>query len=552
MTSAIRLMYSPKKLVQESNFVVSPKKIPAQTLKAFLHDGQEVALFDARDEVQHDQSHLFMASCVPLSRLELLIPQLIQHNNTRIVWCDNGEGVAELAAEKMCQLGYTNVTVLDGGIASWIDAGFSIYNGVHVPSKAFAEVIEHEVGTPWITVEELQEMADANEDFALFDTRTYEEFYDNGIPGAISAPGAELVLRFTDMVPSPDTKVVVHCGGRTRSIIGAQALIDAGYPNDIVSLRNGTQGWMLAGFDVIRESEHKAPPVSSAGLVAAKQAAQRIVDKFNIKTLSSQQLTEMQSRKNITTYIIDVRTREEFEQGHLAGAKHVHGGQLVQETERHLAVWGANVVVVDDNGVRAAITVAWLLQMGWHAYRLLLEEDSYPLHKGSQKIEPLKLTNTAPTRWISVEELNSSLTKGDVTVIDLDWSDQYSLGHIPGALWCIRSRLQNATLPQRSKMVLTSRTGVLAELAYHDQYNTDTDTLHVLKGGTQAWNAAGLPLETELQLLCDPDDIRLKARQESGDREAAMRRYLDWELGLVAELSKDDDPRYRISEYRDK
>jgi len=440
--------------------------------------------------------------------------------------------------------------MLDGGIASWTDAGFSIYNGVHVPSKAFAEVIEHEVGTPWITVEELHAMANAEADFALFDTRTYEEFNDNGLPGAINAPGAELVLRFSDMVPSPDTKVVVHCGGRTRSIIGAQALIDAGYPNEIVSLRNGTQGWMLAGYDVVRGSRLRAPPVSSSGSVSAKRAANRLVKKFRIETLSLPQLKEMQSNNDITTYTIDIRTANEYEQGHLVGSKHVHGGQLIQETERHLAVWGANVVVIDDNGVRAAITTAWLKQMGWSAYRLLLEDANCTLETGKQKIEPLSSTHNKTTRWINTKELHKVLATGGATIIDLDWSQAYFQGHIPGAFWSIRSRLKNVTLPERSQIVLTSRTGVLAELAFHDQHNLNTENLYVLEGGTLAWMEAGLPTESDSHLLCDPDDVRLKARQESGDKEAAMRRYLDWELGLVAELSKDDDPRYRISEYR--
>ena len=42
--------------------------------------------------------------------------------------------------------------------------------------------------------------------------------------------------------------MVVNCAGRTRSIIGAQSLINAGVPNKVVALRNGTMGWSLAGF----------------------------------------------------------------------------------------------------------------------------------------------------------------------------------------------------------------------------------------------------------------------------------------------------------------
>ena len=164
------------------------------------------------------------------SRLELLIDDLVPRRGTRVVWCDDGDGSALRAARRMSQFGYTDVAVLEGGIAAWEAAGYRLYSGVHVPSKAFAEVVEHEAGTPWISASDLKALIDSGADIAIFDSRSYEEYHNNSIPTAISVPGAELVYRFTDLVPSPDTTVIVNCGGRTRSIIGAQALRNAGVP----------------------------------------------------------------------------------------------------------------------------------------------------------------------------------------------------------------------------------------------------------------------------------------------------------------------------------
>ena len=222
-------------------------RIDAKTLKSYLHDGKEIALLDAREEVPYDGRHILMASCVPLGRLEVIVDALAPRRSVRVVWCDDGEGLAERAAARMASLGWRDVAVLDGGLAAWEAAGYRIYSGVHVPSKAFAEVIEHDAGTPHISAHELKAMMDADTDMALFDTRSYEEFHGNSIPTAISVPGAELVYRFRDMVPSDDTTVVVNCGGRTRGIIGAEALRAAGFPHKIVSLVNGKQGWHLAG-----------------------------------------------------------------------------------------------------------------------------------------------------------------------------------------------------------------------------------------------------------------------------------------------------------------
>ena len=252
-----------------------PEQIDARSLKTRLHDGGEIALLDAREEVPFDARHLLMAACVPLSR-----------RSTRVVWCDGGEGLAERAASRMAALGYTDVTVLAGGVGAWETAGYRVYSGVHVPSKAFAEVVEHEAGTPWIDAEQLKALLDSGADIALFDSRSYEEYHDNSIPGAISVPGAELVYRFADLVPSPDTRVIVNCGGRTRSIIGAQSLIDAGVPNKVVSLKNGTQAWHLAGFQVLKGATAQPPAVSDGGRAAARAAAARVAQRSGIRTIA--------------------------------------------------------------------------------------------------------------------------------------------------------------------------------------------------------------------------------------------------------------------------
>ena len=179
------------------------KSIGARDLKAQLHDGGEIALLDAREEGVFGRRHLLLASCVPLSRLELLADDLVPRRTARVVWCDDGDGLALLAARRMASSGYTDLAVLDGGIAAWVAAGYRTYSGVHVPSKAFAEIVEHEAGTPWISAPDLKTLIDSGADIAIFDSRSYEEYHNNSIPSAISVPGAELVYRFTDMVPSP-------------------------------------------------------------------------------------------------------------------------------------------------------------------------------------------------------------------------------------------------------------------------------------------------------------------------------------------------------------
>ena len=524
--------------------------IKAEALKAQLHDGQEIAVLDAREEATFDKRHLFMASCVPLSRMELIVNDLIPRRSTRVVWCDDGEGLADLAAIRMSALGYTEVSILDGGLTAWERAGYRLYNGVHVPSKAFAEVVEHEAQTPWITAEALKGMIDRGEDIAIFDSRSYEEYHRNSIPGAISVPGAELVYRFTDLTPSPDTMVIVNCGGRTRSIIGAQALINAGFPNQIVSLQNGTQAWHLAGYEVIDGATRQPPEVSAAGLKAAQEAASRVAAQFSILTLDKATLDVWRAEaERRTLYMLDVRTPQEYEAGHVTGSLSAPGGQLVQETDSYMAAWSARVVLLDDNGIRATMTASWLMQMGWREVAIMsLDEAGGASSQGAHTPQALGLEKISVST-IEVGALQKALAAGTVQVVDLDWSRDYYKGHIPGAWFAIRARLRDALqqLPATDMIVLTSPDGVLAQLAAADLEAVASVPIKVLSGGTQAWRNANLPLEQgATRLANNVDDIRLRAREESGNREEAMRAYLAWEIDLVNQMATEEDHRFEV------
>lgn len=524
-------------------------KIDAKTLKAQLHDGGEIALLDAREEVPYDARHVLMASCVPLGRLEAMVDALVPRRSARVVWCDDGEGLAARAADRMAALGYGDVSVLDGGIAAWEAAGYRIYNGVHVPSKAFAEVIEHEAGTPYISAKQLKEMMDSGTDMALFDSRSYEEYHVNSIPTAISVPGAELVYRFKDLVPSPDTEVVVNCGGRTRSIIGAQALISAGFPNKVVSLMNGTQGWHLAGYEIIEGATAGVSEVTPAGKEAAEAAAARVAERDGLKTIDAATLSQWQGEAgDRTLYVLDVRTHDEYATGHLAGVKHIPGGQLIQETDRHCGTWGARVVLVDDNGVRATMTASWLMQMGWEVYVLRMDQAGGDLEKGAYSPTVLGLGDASAT-FLSVSEVNEKLAGGTAVVVDCAMTKQYYDGHIPGAHFLLRTFLGEdlAKVPNAEIVVFTSPDGALAQLAASDAAAALSTSVAVLSGGTAAWSAAGLPLEQgATHMASEALDIRLKAREQDQDMEAAMEEYLAWEIELVNQMASDDDQRFQV------
>jgi rhodanese-related sulfurtransferase len=529
------------------------KRIDARALKAWLHDGGELALLDAREELAFGRRHLLMASCIPLSRLELMADDLVPRRGARVVWCDDGEGLAARAAERMSALGYQDVAWLDGGLAAWQAAGFRIYSGVHVPSKAFAEVVEHEAGTPWISAGDLQALIDSKADIAIWDSRSYEEYHNNSIPTAISVPGAELVYRFADLMPSPDTTVIVNCGGRTRSIIGAQSLINAGVRNKVVSLKDGTMAWHLAGLEVVHGATRTPPQVSAQGLQSAAEAAARVAARCGIARIDMLSLEAWRAEAaQRSLYVLDVRTPEEYQAGHLRGARNAPGGQLVQETDSHIVIWGARIVLVDDNGIRATMTASWLKQMGWLDVAVLAAGPADGDWETGLHAPRVLGIETACAPSIDAMELRDRLAAGNVTVIDLDLSTRYARGHIPGAWFAIRSRLEAAVtkLPPDRAMVLTSADGALAALTVPELQAIASAPVMTLAGGTQAWVQAGLPLETGATRMADAaDDVFLSPRERGQNREDAMREYLTWEIKLVHDMAEDDDHRFCIHRF---
>ena len=525
----------------------APRNITPAELHARFQAGGEIAIVDAREEGSFHERHLLMASCLPLSRLELITPGLIPRRSAPIVVCDYGEGLAERAAARLIAGGYADVSVLTGGVAAWEAAGLPIYSGVHVPSKAFAEVVEHEYGTPWISAEELAERQKRGERVAIFDSRSYEEYHSNTIPGAISVPGAELVYRFHELVPSPDTFVVVNCGGRTRSIIGAQSLIDAGVPNRVVSLKDGTMAWHLGGFEVVSGATGRAPEVSAEGVAAARQRAEAVGRRYGVPFIDRATLAEWQTEVDRRTlYVMDVRDPAEFRTGHLPGSAMAPGGQLVQETDSWLGVWGARVALVDDTGVRGRMTASWLRRMGWDAVVLDGGLDGVELERGTPAVRSdiFPLARPEPATIQPLE-----LHANPAIVVDLALSRQHRQGHIPGAWFAVRARLAEALdkLPAHGELVLTSEDGTIACFAAAEIQTRRP--VKALAGGTAAWQAAGLPLETGMgPLASEPDDVAVSARDRPpAERERYMREYLAWEIDLVNQIARDPDCRFRLA-----
>jgi len=508
---------------------------------------REIALLDVREEDPHAQAHPLFAANFPLSKIELDAYTRLPRRDVPIVLLDAGEGLAARAADKLTALGYTQIALLAGGLDGWIGAGGEVFRDVNVPSKAFGEFVEAQRHTPSLSAEAVHTLLANGDDVVVLDARRFDEYQTMNIPGSISVPGAELVLRARALAPDPATRVIVNCAGRTRSIIGTQSLVNAGLPNPVAALRNGTIGWTLAGQTLEHGSNRQFD--TEAGLdqtsLAASQASSRaLADRAGVGRTTLEEAARWASESLRTTYRFDVRTPAEYERAHAPGFQGAPGGQLVQETEMFAPVRGARVVLFDDDGVRANMTASWLAQMNIDVH---VVDDAAAQDLTASGTWRGAKPEVSPVPAISADELAALLANpsSGTVVIDVTSSANHVKAHIPGARWLVRSRLSNdfddlRALPDAKRYVVTCATSALALYAAPEISALTGKPVHVLEGGTSAWIRAGFVTETGDAGLASPRIDRYRRPYEGTDNaREAMNAYLEWEYGLVAQLDRD-------------
>jgi rhodanese-related sulfurtransferase len=526
-----------------------PATVDAVLLKTWLSDKSEIAVIDVREQGQYGEGHPFFAVPLPYSRFEIDLPQLVPNLQVRLVLCDDGDGVAERAAKRAEALGYRNVHILRGGAPAWREAGYTLYAGVNVPSKTFGELVEHESHTPRVSAQDLKAMRDAGENIVIVDGRPFAEYRKMNIPGGICCPNGELVLRIRDIAPDPNTKIVVNCAGRTRSIIGAQTLIDFGVPNPVYALENGTQGWFLAGFELEHGASRRYPDAArSADTATLRTRARAVASARGVGFVSAEQVRAWREDPARTTYLLDVRTQEEHRERPAPGFRHAPGGQLIQATDQWIGVKGARLVLLDNELVRAPVVAGWLRQLGHEAY--VLEEGASAAadniagrNSGSSTASAARESSRAMTP----HELAAALSAGTAQVIDLRASMDFRKGHIPQVIWSIRPRVIAAA--ERGKtIVLIHDDPLAAKLAAVDLAEAGFHDLRNLTGGFEAWRAAGLPVAVTPDHPPDEEciDFLFFTHGRHDGNAAAARQYLAWETNLLNQLDAQERGVFRV------
>lgn len=521
--------------------------------KALLQK-REIALIDVREEDPYAQSHPLFAANMPLGRIEQEAWTRIPRRDTPIVVYGSnlaGEDLSLPAARIFKRLGYTQVTVLAGGLHGWSDGGGELFRDVNVPSKSFGELVESVRHTPSLSAQEVKALIDSNADVVVLDSRRFDEYQTMSIPKGVSVPGAELVLRARAMAPKATTRIIVNCAGRTRSIIGTQSLINAGIPNPVSALRNGTIGWTLAGQSLVQGAAQRFPEVDEATQKQAAASAKAVAYRAGVGRVRMDELHTWLADTTRTTYLLDVRTPEEFAAGHVMGARSAPGGQLVQETDHAAPVRGARMVLCDSEGVRANMSASWLAQMGWEVYvleGLQAQDFAHTDLSGPPHPEPesavSKVTPAQVKAWLADRSSHT-------VVLDFSTSAEFVKGHIQNAWWVLRSELQQSLIAAHKghRYVLTCHKGQISCYAAQEVKALSKAGVEVvcLEGGNTAWAQAGNSLQTgDRQMAVDRIDRYRRPYEGTDNPAAAMQAYLDWEFGLVEQLGRDGTHHFRV------
>lgn len=514
-----------------------PRPIDIAELERMLQDRGEWAMFDVREPVEAERGHIPGATALPRRRLELRIEALVRDRGTRVVLVDDDTGRAALAAQRLVGLGYQQVVWLQGGVQAWRDAGHPIATGTNVPSKLFGERVYHDLETPDVTAQQLAQWKEAGRNVAILDVRTPEEYAEACIPGASGAPSFDLARHAGDLAHHPDV-VVVHCAGRTRSLIAAQTLRELGV-EQVVALENGTMGWRLAGLMLEHGAIRRLAPPSATSLAQATQTSQALADAEGVEAMDAAMLAIL-LRQSHDLYVFDVRQLDAYAEGHIPGAQAVPGGQVIQRADDFIPVRNARIVLADDDGIRARLTAVWLRRMGFPHVSVLAgglaawRAAGGTLETGRARKAPAGWT---AARAAAVMQMPASCAamlreQADLIVLDVDASTQFCRGHVPGARWMPRGWLElriAAMAPDTSQpLLLTCRNGMHSVLAAQTLAALGYRSVVVLEGGTIAWRRAGYPLDTA---VLPPQDDTVLPPYARGEQ--AMRDYLAWETELV-------------------
>lgn len=520
------------------------REIANAEAKALIHGGGEIAFLDLREAGEFGEGHPLFAVPCSYSRLEARVTTLVPRRDVRVLLIDGGDGVAERAAQVLEWLGYSDVSWIAGGAPAWEAAGYTLFKGVNVPSKTLGELAEHAWRPTTIDAATLARWRAEGRAFQLFDARPPPEYAKMRVPGALCLPNGELAHRFPVAVTDRAAPIVVNCAGRTRGIIGVLGLRMACIETQVYALENGTQGWALAGFDLERGNVAAPfPQLDESAARTTRNGADAFCERYKIPLFNRTRIDSWLADKTRTTYLFDLRSDDEVAADPLPAFMPALSGQLVQATDQWVGVRQARLVLLDDLGLRAAIAAFWLRQLGYDVAAARLTDEM-------RSLQPLGSAASIPSpRGITAPDALQVVQSGQSCFIDVRSSTAFRAGHVAGALWAIRPRLDRLPVERDAPVYLIGDDADVTGLAAQELSDLGFAQIRKVEGGHTALAASGAKVETTSETPT-PDEaidfLRFVHDRHDGNLDSS-RRYLAWEQGLIAQLDEAERAEFDLS-----
>ena len=512
------------------------KKIDAKKIKDWLSDNQEISFIDVREIGQHTAGHPFFSISIPYSIFEFRLLEIVPNKNVRIVLIDNDNGISDLAAKQADKLGYKNIFILESGVDGWLNAGFKLFDGINVPSKTFGELIEHKYHTPSITPNELFNKQQQKKDIIILDGRPFEEYEKMSIPGSICCPNAEIPYKASSLVKDAKTEIIVNCAGRTRSIIGAQALINFGIENKVYALENGTQGWFLSDLKLDHGKKNYLDlEPNKIEIEKLRSRIKFLLNENKIEILNLKKANNIISNKIRSTYIFDVSSQK-LNNDVRNYIQNVPGGQLVQATDNFIGVLKSQIILLDEGDlVRAGMTALWLKKLNF---------DCYVLEINNEEIKSLIIKNKKEYEYQSYQKLTLDelqITKNTL-IFDTRYSENFCKSRLKQSTWLNRSNLKDYDNLNDEKIILVCDDNHKISLIHEDlKIKFPKIDLKVYHWDEKDVDRFSQHFDTnEIPMSKNYIDFNFHTYlRHKGNKEHAQQ-YLKWETGLIERMDEEE------------
>ena len=494
-----------------------------------FHSGRAFSFIDCRERRDYVAGHWFGSVNIPLSLFNTRLSILFKSNEIPINVLDWQDTASKEAIYQLKNFGFKNITTHKSNCPPNEGCGF--VKGEYVWSKAFGEVVANSINLSEITP---QEYLANYKNAMLFDVRPTAEYQEFTLPTSQSLPNS-LLLANLESLKKTGTMSLLHCAGRTRSIIGAFTLIASGYDGPFSVFRGGTQAWQLDGhkreFEANRifATENEAP-----------DAVTRFLNRWQIpfQRMSKKELIDYISR-HPSELLFDVSDDAASGQYVAEGIIKISGTNLIQQTDNSIACYHVPVTLIDHgSGSRAAFTAFWLSNMGFSVNLIYIDC-------------PIETPSTVDFSWNEFKETNATridshtlnkLIDAKTNIYDFRPSSSFQRSHLPHCQWKNVSSIL-ALNP------LDTPVAIITESIQTGHFISDCLSRHGWQvSGFYIWNKTDFDQSqldsSELDLPIDKSSL-FSGRHRGILKDASD--YLAWEEGLPDQIEESIHEIWRLN-----